>query len=359
MDLDDETRQELMDSFNDHSEEIDKCLIQLAIGDDDDALNSLFRAIHSVKGNAGMLALNGIVEFAHTIEEVAQSLRAKRYRCNDKITEVFQLAMDRLRDLHERDVRGMHLENLKEIELGAAYLQLAKASPKDTDLYCDVILGILGVDLDDGADIDDRHIKVPDHSKESAESDLIFFLEISTQVDSKTPYWECRSMQLFDWAHRINQVGGSQVDEDQLSAAIYIHDLGMSFIPDDIINKKEKLTDAEINLIREHPYWGHGLLARMPRWAEAAEIVLQHHEHADGGGYPNQLTSKNTHPGAKIIALVDAFFAMLNGRADKSQRKSIVRAISEINARSNAQFDAEWVGHFNTMVRAEMKQGRI
>jgi HD-GYP domain-containing protein (c-di-GMP phosphodiesterase class II) len=148
----------------------------------------------------------------------------------------------------------------------------------------------------------------------------------------------------------MNQEAGTPLDPEQLEAAIYMHDLGMALLPDSVLTKPARLTDDEWTTLHRHVHAGAGLLARMPAWAEAAQMVEQHHERPDGKGYPLGLSDAQIAPGAKLIAILDAFEAMTHRRADRDSRKSVFRAMSEINA-SDAQFCRQWVPVANRVMR--------
>ncbi|MDP1957283.1 MAG: HD domain-containing phosphohydrolase, partial [Rhodocyclaceae bacterium] len=120
--------------------------------------------------------------------------------------------------------------------------------------------------------------------------------------------------------------------------------------PEAVWLKVGKLTDLDRRLLHEHPRHAAGLLERMPGWATAAEIVAQHHEMPDGGGYPDGLKGESICPGAKILAIVDAFEAVMQKHSHRGQTRSLVRAIAEINA-CDKQFASEWIGHFNAVIR--------
>lgn len=99
-----------------------------------------------------------------------------------------------------------------------------------------------------------------------------------------------------------------------------------------------------------HPAWVSGLLGRMPGWEEAALMVLQHHETPDGEGYPYGLVAGEIVPGARILALVDAFESVMLKHQHRGQRRSMLRAAAELNAAEN-QFDRAWLDPFNQVVR--------
>lgn len=389
MDFDAETIKELMDAFDDLYHEIDTSVSRLTgeAGDGDKELHALFRAVHSVKGNAGMLQLKGIVQFTHALEEIASSLREKRYPPSDPICEILHLGMDRVRDLHLRDIAGQPIDNINELELEPLFLKVANADPADVDRISREILSDLGAGGEMEAQDEEAAVRREEQAHEDSDAensasheipnevearkdapltdeqrhqiyaDLNFFQQMALQVDKQSQYWEGRSIQIFEWAQKMNLMANTAIDYDQFAAAIYMHDIGMTFVPHSILNKEGKLTADELDEIRKHPEWGHKLLIHMPHWAEAAQIVLQHQEHFNGKGYPAGLSGEEIHTGARLMAVIDAFFSITNGRADRSQRRSIVRAISEINARSGAQFDPYWVECLNTMIKEQIREG--
>jgi len=139
----------------------------------------------------------------------------------------------------------------------------------------------------------------------------------------------------------------------QLEAAIYMHDIGMSFLSESIWTKHGRLTDRAMQELRRHPSLGAGLMTRMSGWEEAAEIVEQHHERLDGTGYPKGLTEQNILHGAKLIAVLDAFEAMTHQRIDRQYKKSIMRAMGELNA-CDHQFSPQWVQAFNKVIHSSL-----
>jgi HD-GYP domain-containing protein (c-di-GMP phosphodiesterase class II) len=366
VDVDDELKHELMDAFDDLYTEIEQSLGVLPADPSDDRLNTLFRAIHNIKGHAGMLALHAVTNFTHAMENLAEALRSRRIPVNRDICECLLLGLDRVRDLHHRDVWGRSFADLRETEIQELFNALASATANDIAERTQALLR----SLDAGnvfEDADEETLQsmpsclplIIPPSSDRQFLDLAFFQELSFQIDAKNPYWIDRSIQLYDWAQKLNRAGGHPVNSHQLAAATYMHDVGMMFVQSDLINNPDKLTEEEHMQVQRHVAWGYDILIRMPTWEEAALIVLSHHERPDGKGYPNRLTSRLIHPGAKILAIVDAFFSMIKGRADRTQRKSIVRAMAEINALSGTQFDAEWVEIFNGMVKEELKNGAL
>ena len=59
-------------------------------------------------------------------------------------------------------------------------------------------------------------------------------------MDKQSQYWEGRSIQIFEWAQKMNLMAATAIEYDQFAAAIYMHDIRMTFVPHDILNKEGK-----------------------------------------------------------------------------------------------------------------------
>ena len=369
--LDRELKLELMDSFIDLYEDIENTLSEIAQHSSDELLKELFRSIHTVKGNAGICGLRGIADYTHSLEEIAESLRSFKFELTPAIRDTLQLGMDRLKDLHERELKGIHFDNLHEEKLAELFHAIAVADQYHVDEEAKKLIEFMasGVVLDD-SDVEpitlstlsseqinrEISIHVDDYK---LQSDLFFFQEISALKDLKFEIWNSKSIQLFDWSHQMNEIAGNVVNYEQLSAAIYMHDIGLSYLPDHFLIDDAELSQQDRELVLQHPIIAFNHLSKIPGWEEAAKIALQYKEHINGSGYPNGITSDEMHPGAKILSIVTQFFNLTNGAVDKTKRHSVVRAISQINSGIDSLYDGMWVQCFNHMIRKELKSGSI
>lgn len=109
-------------------------------------------------------------------------------------------------------------------------------------------------------------------------------------------------------------IGLSEKDKELLTIGGILHDIGKLKIPDNIIAKPGKLTDAEYNLIKTHTLQGYNILKSKNVDPRIAECALMHHERCDGGGYPLGITGNKISPLAKIIAIADVYDAMTSAR---------------------------------------------
>ncbi|BCE01542.1 HD domain-containing phosphohydrolase [Marinicellulosiphila megalodicopiae] len=113
-------------------------------------------------------------------------------------------------------------------------------------------------------------------------------------------------------AHKI-KLDDEQVR--QITIAAYLHDIGTLGLKDDILAKPaQSLKGKNLELYQQHPILGETLLSKNSDLKIAAQIIKQHHEYLDGSGYPNALTAKSIHIGARIICLCSDYDAIISGR---------------------------------------------
>jgi len=130
-----------------------------------------------------------------------------------------------------------------------------------------------------------------------------------------------------------------------LELGTMLHDIGKINISDDILKKPERLDMTEWASMKRHPVLGHEILQGIPFLDGAARIVAQHHECWDGSGYPFGLRGEEIAIGARILAVVDAFDAMISDRAYR-KRQSYAEALSELEKFGGTQFDPMVVDAF-------------
>jgi HD-GYP domain-containing protein (c-di-GMP phosphodiesterase class II) len=117
-----------------------------------------------------------------------------------------------------------------------------------------------------------------------------------------------------------------------------LHDIGKIGIDDAILRKPGKLTLEEFKIVQSHTTKGAAILETIPDLVPAIPIVRSHHERWDGKGYPDGLAGEAISPLARIVAVADAFDAMIS---DRPYRKgmSLDAAFAEVAKHSGLQFD--------------------
>jgi HD-GYP domain-containing protein (c-di-GMP phosphodiesterase class II) len=132
--------------------------------------------------------------------------------------------------------------------------------------------------------------------------------------------------------------------DPQTEFGFLLHDVGKVAISDSVLHKTRDLTEAEQQLMRQHPVIGHQILAGIDFLKEASKTVKHHHERFDGGGYPDGLAGEEIPLAARIFSVVDTLDAMTTDRPYRPGMP-LARARQEIQAGSGTQFDPEVVFH--------------
>jgi response regulator RpfG family c-di-GMP phosphodiesterase len=119
-----------------------------------------------------------------------------------------------------------------------------------------------------------------------------------------------------------------------------LHDIGKLDMPASILSKPAPLDEAEWRVMRTHPQVGYDLLRHQARLADAAEIVLAHHEAYDGSGYPRGLCGTRIPQAARILAVADAYDSMTHPHTQRPPMRPAM-ALEEVARCSGRQFDPQ------------------
>jgi putative nucleotidyltransferase with HDIG domain len=133
-------------------------------------------------------------------------------------------------------------------------------------------------------------------------------------------------------------------DTARIATAATLHDVGKVYTPREILNKPDRLSDAEFDVIKRHPIDGAEMLTAIGD-PELVAIVRSHHERLDGAGYPDGLAGDDIPLGARIIAVADTFDALTSTRSYRSAA-SHKRALDILRKEAGAQLDRAAVGAF-------------
>jgi diguanylate cyclase (GGDEF)-like protein len=150
-------------------------------------------------------------------------------------------------------------------------------------------------------------------------------------------------------------LGLGQGEIDQIGAAARLHDIGKLGIPESILDKPGPLDAEEWAFIRRHTVIGERIISAAESLASAARLVRSSHERFDGDGYPDGLRGSQIPIGARIIAVCDAYDAMVTARP-YSPAKSPASAMAELKRCAGRQFDPDVVRAFAAalVARAEV-----
>lgn len=173
-----------------------------------------------------------------------------------------------------------------------------------------------------------------------------FLKMIAMLTDNLTSPEETHSMRVAELSVQIAYLLGLEEEEIiTIRWAAFLHDIGKLTTDRRIYSKKEKLTDEEWGLIKEHPQKSYDIINNISGMDKIAYYILHHHENFDGSGYPEKLSYDMIPIGSRIIRVADAFDAMTSNRI-YHRKKDWQRALKELRKYAGSQFDPKIVDLF-------------
>jgi putative nucleotidyltransferase with HDIG domain len=162
---------------------------------------------------------------------------------------------------------------------------------------------------------------------------------ISNAIDAKDSYTSGHSVRVAAYSAEIaRRLGMKQEFIENIYFIGLLHDVGKIGTPNEILNKQDKLTDEEYEIMKKHSYLSGEILENMSTIHNLAAGVAEHHERWDGKGYYQKIEGENISLEARIIALADTYDAMSSNR---SYRKALPREVilEEFKKCNGKQFD--------------------
>lgn len=164
---------------------------------------------------------------------------------------------------------------------------------------------------------------------------------MAAALEAKDLYTSGHSMRVADMAYNLGKVLGMTKEELKfIRIAGDLHDIGKIGVPDNVLNKPDKLEVNEWELMKKHCDIGYNILSKANTFKEISKIVLYHHERWDGKGYPKGLKEEEIPFASRILAVCDSVDAM---KSDRPYRKSISDEICrhEIRKNQGIMYDAK------------------
>lgn len=169
---------------------------------------------------------------------------------------------------------------------------------------------------------------------------------LASALDAKDPYTQGHSYRVSRYAILVGEemnLGDGEMQMLEYSALL--HDIGKIGIAGDIISKPGKLSEAEMNMVRQHPVIGARIIQRLRFLGEAADVIKFHHERPDGLGYPDGLTGGKIPMLSRILHVCDTFDAMTSNRPYRPAL-SPDESVAELRLFRGRQFDSRVVDAF-------------
>ena len=169
---------------------------------------------------------------------------------------------------------------------------------------------------------------------------------LTAAIDAKDHYTFSHSNNVAYYATELAKYLGMNADVIEIiRQAALLHDVGKIGIPEDILNKKGKLTDDEFEVIKGHVEASIGIVRHLPSLDYVIPAVIGHHERYDGRGYPRRIRGEDIPATARVLCIADSFDAMTSKRCyKKAYTLEMARKILLDGAGS--QFDPEMVQAF-------------
>jgi HD domain-containing protein len=166
---------------------------------------------------------------------------------------------------------------------------------------------------------------------------------LARAVDMRDPRPRQQADQVVELAEAVaRELGLGPEELPEVRLAALLRDVGKLAVPDGVLRKPGPLGSREWELVRRHPEWGGEMIFGIPGLEGVAAIVVHHHEHYDGSGYPDGLVGIDIPLASRIVAVCDAYGAMICDRPYRPALRPIT-ALRELERRSGSQFDPEAV----------------
>ncbi|MFQ5794321.1 MAG: HD-GYP domain-containing protein [Candidatus Bipolaricaulia bacterium] len=190
---------------------------------------------------------------------------------------------------------------------------------------------------------------------ETQEEHIAVLRSLVNTLEAKDEYTKGHSERVAFYAVRLAQVLDLPPQKiAEIMRAGYLHDIGKIAIDDTILRKPGKLSQHELDLIREHPERGARMVSSLRFLGETVDIIRYHQEKYDGTGYPERLKATQIPMGARILRIADTYDAMTSNRPYRPALGDS-QALAELQRCAGTDFDPQLVKPFVTMINANHK----
>jgi putative nucleotidyltransferase with HDIG domain len=161
---------------------------------------------------------------------------------------------------------------------------------------------------------------------------------LSEAIEAKSPWTKGHSERVAALAVAVaKEMGWGQKDVEKLKTAALLHDVGKIGTYEKLLDKQEKLTPEEWEIVKGHCAKGVQIISPVKRFNELIPLILHHHERYDGKGYPAGIRGEEIPLGARILCVADAVDAMTSERPYRKARP-IEEVIKELKNNAGIQF---------------------
>lgn len=170
---------------------------------------------------------------------------------------------------------------------------------------------------------------------------------LANAIDAKDTYTKGHSTSVSRYSEALARaINLPESEVERITLGALLHDVGKIGIPEDVLRKPTHLSDAEWEIMKQHPVIGaEKVLMPNETLADLIPMVKYHHEHWDGSGYPEKLKGEGIPFSARIVAIADAYHALIS---DRPYRKglSVQKACEILKMGAGIQWDSNLVRQF-------------
>ena len=180
-----------------------------------------------------------------------------------------------------------------------------------------------------------------------------------TTLEARDPYTRAHSQRVSRYATALAaKLGCSKEEQEIVTVAGFLHDIGKIGICDAILLKTEPLTSAEYEIIKVHPVIGEQIVQHLGYFSREKSIIRHHHEWWDGRGYPDGLMRHQIPFLARILTVADAFDAITTNRPYRAGCP-FREALDELDCWASIQFDTEVIAAFRHVIEIDLPRAAL
>lgn len=190
-----------------------------------------------------------------------------------------------------------------------------------------------------------------------------FFMELVetlvTVIEQKDKFMKGHSQKVADlctgFAKTLKMSQQAQIEK--IYFAGLLHDIGMVYIPSEILDKPQELEDDEMAIVRQHPVFAENILSNLSILQGVLPMIRHHHEAFDGSGYPDGLQGMDIPIGARVLGIVDSYEAMISTRPHRTAIES-KEALKRLRDGAGTKYDRDLVNRFTRYIKSTVMSSK-
>lgn len=347
--LEKELKDDLLECYVEAQQEIEESINSIeSDGFSFDKLDKLFRSLHSMKGNCSVCFLDPLVGVLHKLEEIVDGMRGGYIQYHPYLGELIIVVIEKVYELLQQ-IYQSHVAEIAvrdQLQRGLDEIYAEEDDSKRPDMAAVLLRQYNQTAEEVKEEPAATSLIVKVEYTDEQKNDIELFIGFSQKLNRLLGYSSERSERILKLCQLINTECKSPVDPAQLSAAAYMHNMGMALI----LNCKED-EDAKRQAEHNHPMVGAKLLSKHEGWEDAVAMVQAHKERFDGTGFPEGLVGSLIPQGAFILSMAVMFIDSVWGKSGSDYNKSAMRAVQMVNFESGKGFPPHMIEFFNSAIR--------